>query len=538
MSQSDFFQRLNRYLQIALHCERTGQSAQETLDAAKLARPLDRDRRRVLGAMGAGAVMSATGTFPGTLRGALAAPAVSGGIAIVGAGLAGLSCGYALAGKGVSAQLFEASGRAGGRCFSLRNFFPGQVAERGGEFIDTGHVTMRGYANAFGLSLETVTKEPGEVAYFFGGRHYSEAQVVDELRAFVPAMQADIRKLSSPTALSFTADERVLDHTSLADYLASRGAGALIREVLDVAYTIEYGLEIDQQSCINLLLFIHADRRSKFRPFGVFSDERFHVVEGNDRITQGLADTLPGQIAFEHKLVAARKLSDGRIRLTCDNRGKTVETEHHAVILTLPFSVLRDVELHASLAIPEWKRFAIDNLDYGTNSKMMLGFSGRPWYQLHGSNGTSYSDLANHQNTWETNALRATPDCAILTDYSGGKRGAALDPNRVQSEANRFLADLDKVYPNASQYASRNARGQARVHLENWSLNPFSKGSYTCNRPGYFTTIAGNEGRPVDNLFFAGEHTSSFYEWQGFMEGAALSGTRAAAEAFAHLRGK
>jgi hypothetical protein len=29
----------------------------------------------------------------------------------------------------------------------------------------------------------------------------------------------------------------------------------------------------------------------------------------------------------------------------------------------------------------------------------------------------------------------------------------------------------------------------------------------------------------VDNLFLAGEHTSSFYEQQGFMEGAALSGS-------------
>ena len=48
--------------------------------------------------------------------------------------------------------------------------------------------------------------------------------------------------------------------------------------------------------------------------------------------------------------------------------------------------------------------------------------------------------------------------------------------------------------------------------------------------PRYFTTIAGNEAKPVGNLYFAGEHTSSFYEFQGFMEGAALSGIRAASE--------
>ena len=56
-----------------------------------------------------------------------------------------------------------------------------------------------------------------------------------------------------------------------------------------------------------------------------------------------------------------------------------------------------------------------------------------------------------------------------------------------------------------------------------------------CNQPGYFTTIADNEQKPVENLFFAGEHTSSFYEWQGFMEGAVVSGLRAADEVLATL---
>jgi monoamine oxidase len=200
--------------------------------------------------------------------------------------------------------------------------------------------------------------------------------------------------------------------------------------------------------------------------------------------------------------------------------------------------VLRQVQLDASLGLPDWKRYAIDNLAYGTNSKMMLGFDARPWYTLHGSNGSSYSDLTNHQSTWETNPARATAGSAILTDYSGGRRGARLDLARAQAEAALFLADLDRVYPGAAAAATRLPRNRLRVHLENWSRNPLANGSYTCNQPGYFTTIADNEARPIGNVFFAGEHTSSFYEWQGFMEGAALSGLRAAGEVLAMLKGK
>ena len=64
--------------------------------------------------------------------------------------------------------------------------------------------------------------------------------------------------------------------------------------------------------------------------------------------------------------------------------------------------------------------------------------------------------------------------------------------------------------------------GNVVAHLEHWPSNPLARGSYTCYKPGQFTTIAGLEGLPVGNVFFAGEHANSFYDWQGFMEGAAL----------------
>jgi monoamine oxidase len=92
------------------------------------------------------------------------------------------------------------------------------------------------------------------------------------------------------------------------------------------------------------------------------------------------------------------------------------------------------------------------------------------------------------------------------------------------------LNDLNLVYPGALAAASRDASAMLRVHLEHWPSNPLTLGSYTCYRPGQFTAIAGNEGKAIGNLHFAGEHANSFYEWQGFMEGAALSGIQAARE--------
>jgi monoamine oxidase len=94
-----------------------------------------------------------------------AAQGASPSVGIVGAGLAGLACADALASRGIAATVYEAANRVGGRCYSLRGFFPGQVAELGGELIDNPHKTMLGYARRFGLAVEDVVKKSGDVTF-------------------------------------------------------------------------------------------------------------------------------------------------------------------------------------------------------------------------------------------------------------------------------------------------------------------------------------------------------------------------------------
>lgn len=522
MARTEIFRHFARTLRVALASADTGMPASEaierTVEAEKWNARLRLTRREFL------AFGSASAVAVSQRRAFAAAGSLD--VGIVGAGFAGLVCADRLARNGTAAAVYEAGNRLGGRCGSLR-VFPGQVAERGGEFIDNLHKTVLGYAQEFKLAREDVTKIPGHVSYFFDGQHIPEDIVVDEFRAFVPAMRADLRRLSgAPTADSHNLADVELDRTSLLEYLDTRGAGPVAKAAIIAAYIAEYGLAPEHQSCLNFLLFVHADRRSKFTPFGVFSDERWHIVHGNDLIVEGIYSRLPGRAEIVMRLLRIGRRSDGRIDLTFAQGNSTTTRVHEIVVLAIPFSVLRGVDVDPSLGLPVWKRQAIDRLGYGTNAKMMVRFNGRPWAAA-GSDGTSYSDLANHQTTWETNPSAATANRAILTDYSGGDRGATLDPTQTQREAMRFLRDLDVIYPGANAAAARQG-GNVVAHLEHWPSNPLAQGSYTCYLPGQFTTIAGNEGKPVGNVFFAGEHANSFYEWQGFMEGAALSGIAAA----------
>ncbi len=364
-------------------------------------------------------------------------------VAIVGGGLAGLACADRLQAKGIQAVVYEAGSRLGGRCFSNRTLVPGMACENGGELIDTGHKTMLRYANEFGLALESYVKKRGEERFWFLDRAWSDEDVVDEFREVVAAMQDDLHAISgSATVASHNAADVALDHTDLATYFATRTTGhPLIEAVLNETYVAEFGLETSQQSALNFLGFMRLNKQSKFEPFGV-SDERFHLIDGNDGIVRGLEQKLRGPIVKGARLTRLARAASGEYRLHFNDSPQADTAD--AVVLALPFSVLRLVALDASLALSPAKINAIDTLGYGTNAKTMVVFNGRPWEELHDAGGGVYADLPGMQASWESNRGRAGR-FGIITDYASGERGAALELAQVQAQVGAFLDSFDVV---------------------------------------------------------------------------------------------
>ncbi len=550
MARSHKFDALRRALRLGRDCAEHGlspASAAELRAEREAAAQRAFSRRLFLGGAAAGA-----GVLLGVVPGARAAGkyATNARIAILGGGLAGLACADTLRAQGVSATIYEAHAtRVGGRVYSNRSF-TGQVAENGGELIDNQHKLMLAYAQELGLAREDLVKAPGETAYHFFGQSWSEEDVVDQMRVLVARMRPDLQALSgAPSFFSHNPSDLLLDHTSLEEYLATRGPDLpLATAAMKEAYVAEYGREPSEQSCLNMLLFFHLDRRSSFDPFAT-SDERWHLIGGNDAIATGIADRLPGPIVHGARVTRIRKNAFGQYALTLS--GSTVEELADALVIALPFSVLRNIVLDPNLGLSVDQLRAISELGYGHNAKTMIQFDSRPWATLYGSNGTVYSDLPNVQNVWETNYTLAGPS-AILTDYSGGERGRQLqqptvpvsgcgachigspsakviNPAVIQGQVDAFLTDLDVVYPGVKAAATRDA-GAYRAHFAHWLTQSTSRGSYTCYLPGQFTSICGLESVPAGLVKFAGEHADSFYNYQGFMEGALTSGIRAAGE--------
>src|SRR5689334_12548149 len=163
--------------------------AQAVEDAvAKIADEEARTTRRGL-LRGAGAAIAGSGVVGALARPAwahAAKPASSARIVVVGAGLAGLTAAYRLQQAGYAAQVYEASGRIGGRCWTGRgDFLEGQIYEHGGELIDSNHIQIKQLAQELGLTLDNLyqaeTKGTEQLGYFFG-QPYSFTQMTNDLK--------------------------------------------------------------------------------------------------------------------------------------------------------------------------------------------------------------------------------------------------------------------------------------------------------------------------------------------------------------------
>jgi monoamine oxidase len=409
------------------------------------------------------------------------------------------------------------------------------VSEHCGELIDTGHATIRHLARRFGLRLDALGgDEPPRSTdtYFFDGAYYGVDAARRDFAPVFRALRKDVHAAGFPTLYTSATDAgRALDAMSVRDWIATRvpgGTASRMGRLLEVAYVIEYGLEATEQSALNLVYLLGYQSSShRFAIFGP-SDERFHIRGGNDLLPSAMAAALPpGAVQLGMPLTALARNAGGTFRLAFA-AAPAVEADH--VVVTIPFSVLRTIDTTAA-GFDAVKRTAIDELGYGTNAKLALEFEHRfwrtpgPWGR---SNGASYADVG-YQNTWEV--TRKQPARAgILVDYTGGAVGAALtdtSPAGVDAAARAFLAQLEAVFPGITPVWT------GRATLSAPSVEPFRLGSYSCWRVGQYTRFAGAEGARSGNCHFAGEHCS--IDFQGFMEGGAAEGARAAAEILADL---
>ncbi|MEW5535097.1 flavin monoamine oxidase family protein, partial [Streptomyces virginiae] len=485
-------------------------------------------------------------------RAATSAPAPDGKrprqarVAVVGAGIAGLTAALTLQDAGIPCTVYEANpDRVGGRMWTQRDHWAyGQTSEIGGELIDTSHKKMLELCRRFGLRTEDFLgggPNGAEEILWFNGTYYSRTQADEDFKAVYQQLRRDLQEAGEVSWNSTTPAGTALDHMTLYEWIESRvpgGHGSPLGRFIDVAYNVEYGADTTEQSALALVLLMgYQPNPGNFNVWGL-SNERYHIVGGNDQLPNAIAAALPsGSVVMGRRLVAVRADADGTQILTFDDSGATRTAVADHTVLCLPLPVLQAVDTSAAGFDLRMKNLLRD-ARMGACTKLNMQFTGRPWRGTGPWPGVSAGDCftdSEVQQTWDTTKLQPGTG-GILLQYGGGSLARALTPATpfatesdpyVRRLADRMLTGIDAFFPGTE------AAWTGRAQVSAWHRNPYSLGAYSYWPTGYLHRYAKYEGTAQGNIHLSGEHCS--YDFQGFMEGGATEGERAAREVIAAL---
>jgi monoamine oxidase len=452
-------------------------------------------------------------------------------IAIVGGGLAGIRCAHLLwtdrPSRPLASTIYEANPeRAGGRCWTLRDYFAdGLITEHGGAFLDTTQHAVRHLAHMLGLSEEIVDggKLPGlEQIAWIDHSIYNEREVNADWQAVGYAtFQQALGEAEEPAAAAH------LDAMSVPEWLESTEIGTSSRfGKLMLSNTVtENGGDPEAQSALALIELLSDNPSARKLTDMAEGNERFHIVGGSDQLVTGMLSALPADtLKLGCQLIALRANPDGSTTLVFDESGVTLEQAADIVVLALPFTTLREVDLSAA-GLSASKRRVIDRLGMGTNAKIHVELTRKTWPSL-GFDGSAYGEWDTFCCGWDDSvALGDDGGPALYLCFPGGKVGATGITGQAHGPAPEqdvqwLLSELDQFYPGTT--AAFTGRGWE----DHWAADPLVHGAYSYPRVGQATTFYEIAAKTEGTIHFAGEHTSP--ESFGFMNGAVETGERAA----------
>lgn len=487
------------------------------------ASPVDPGRRAFLrnSALGGAALASSS-----TLSGCFGARGER--VAIIGGGLAGLNAAYQLSKAGMKVNVYEARGRSGGRVHTVHGAVGNDLdTDLGGELVNSDHDDMLALVNELGLSLTSridPSPELDKVAYYFGGRKRSEAEMANALRPFAAQLMADAELLDA----DWDTYAPIFDHQSLTEYLDMHAdklpTDPNIRNLIEGAVRVEYGVEPDHSPILQLLYLLPVVNGEQMEVLST-SDEAFVVNGGSETIIEGLRTALAGQIHTNRALQKISKTATGyRLSLS---RGRDVEAEY--VVLALPFTALRNVQL--DMELPATLRRFINEVNLGRNEKIIAGVTQRVWNSDNGFEIEAWNDQT-VSLLWDSSLRQPELPEASLTFFISANEVEATFNGTASERGQALMTEYDNVLPGLA------ANSNGRFVRTAWHRTPYIAGGYTNFKPGQYTELAEEwlyieaedpeeaQNFAVDKLVFAGEHTSD--EYYGFMNGAAQSGRLAA----------
>ncbi|HUK08313.1 MAG TPA: flavin monoamine oxidase family protein [Stellaceae bacterium] len=472
-------------------------------------------------------------------------------VAILGAGIAGMTAAFELSRAGYRCTILEARRRAGGRNWTLRR---GDLVEeidsrqhcdfsRGPEiYLNVGparipqhHQAILGYCRQFGVVLEPLVNE-NRNAFFqsdraFNGKPIRQRRFINDSRGYIAELLA---KAINQHALddALTGEDRGKFLAMLRNFGALERGSGQYKGSSRLGYSEwpgagdQPGTEIEPLPLAELLKPSFAYFQLNWSEFIDFAPTMLQPTGGMDRIARAFEARVHPMIRYGAEVTAIKRAGDGvRILYGEAQHGAPRALRADYCLCTIPLTVLREIESDFSA---EFKQ-AIATPGYENAIKIGFEAKRRFWEedeQIYGGISWTEDDIT---QIWYPSTGFQGKSGVLLGAYvwsdEAEKRMGALSPDARVTAA---LASGAKLHPN---YRRDLAHGISVA----WGKIPFSRGSWAEwtkeTRAAAYATL--NRGEPP--IYLAGEHLSYVTGWQ---EGAVLSAHAAVKAIDARVRAR
>ena len=491
--------------------------------------------RRTL--LGTGAAAGAAAALPAATEAKRRRPrARRADVIVVGAGLSGLQAATDVAAAGKSVIVVEARRRVGGRTLNRRlgPRWPGKVMEIGGQWVGPTQTKLLALADELGVETFKVYNEGNYLYYRNGTKTPYQADgpagaVPPDPQGVADAFAAILKLNRMAATLDVEApwnapDARTWDSQTFETWLQANAATPNGRFLLELGIEAVWAAQPRDVSLLHVLFYIASatdgeapvDFQRLINTAGGAQESRF--VGGSQRISIGLAKRLGRRrivLGAPVRRISQRK---GHAEVVTD-KGRFAAKQ---VIVTGPPTVSAYIDYDPIL--PADRAQLLQRFPQGNSIKCEAIYD-KPFWRDKGFAGQVTSDAEPVRITFDNSPPDGNP--GILLGFIEGEfaRTWARRPAAERRAA---------VLANFATYFGDEALSPLDYVEKDWAAEAWTRGCYVgFTPPGVLLNYGEAIRRPVGRIKWAGAETATL--WNGYMDGALRSGSRAAAEALADL---